>query len=414
MKRFSYKRYSLAGIDIGSSKICCWIGMVDGKGDPKILGASYAASQGVFSGNLTDISALEKTLMTVLYEAEQKAKIRTRDAILTLSGAFFSSDYHTVTLPLVNGYVTPADIQMVTSHIMKKRGAGYHPLHIIPLDFEVDEQKNVQNPKGMRGKEMTVQLYVLWIYVSRLNTLLDCLKHCQVNVINIVFSGYSAALSCLVPDEQELGATLVDIGASGTTISCFFKNKMVASHFVPLGGYHVTQDIARGCETSLLQAERIKILYGAAMPSQNDHREMISLLPLGERDETAAIQIARSFLINIVQARIEEIMRYVRRYLEQVFQQYPFATQRIILTGGGSQTPGLRERAHQILERPVRIAKPLVLPHAEFSSADFSAVIGTFFYTGVSSLSKEPCFREDAGRTYLPFKKISTWLRKNL
>lgn len=410
---FSRKWQNIAGLDIGSGKICCWVGTYESDGRVRILGTGHAASQGLSAGNLTDVGALEKALASVIYEAEKEANVEIRHVLVTLSGAFFHSQYQTVTLPTTDQAVNNQDIQNLLARVVPPK-EGYHPLHIIPLEFQVDQQQHIIDPRGIvGGKRLTGSLYTLWVYLGHIKTLLACLKRCQISVVNMVFSGYSAALACLVPDEHQLGATLVDIGSGGTTVACFFQDKMVASHFIPLGGYHITQDIARGCETTLAYAERLKILYGAAIPSQSDHHEAIPLLPLGEREMAASTQIARSFLINIIQARLEEILRCTRRCLDAIAIRYPLATQRIILTGGTSQLPGLRERAQLILERPVRIGKPIALENLQQASGEFSAVIGSFLYRGVSPLVPEPSLVSTYGakKKWPPF---FSWLRKNL
>jgi cell division protein FtsA len=411
--RFRTKSKNMAVIDIGSGKIACWVAAYDSKGNPSLLGKGYGTTEGLFGGHLTNISALEKALSYVVYEAEKSASVRIKEVILTLNGSFFQSDYHTLTMPIAEGRVSNTDIQNMVWQISKKRESEYHALHVIPLDFQIDGLRNIQDPRGIVGKEMTAHIHVMWIYSARLKTLLECLKRCQINVLNVVFSGYTSALACLVQDERDLGATLLDVGAGGTTLSCFFQGKMVASHFIPLGGYHVTHDIARGCETSLKHAERLKILYGATLPLPNDHKEMIPVLPLGERRESAVIPVPQSFLVNVIQARVEEILRSVRYYLQHVSTVYPLSVQRVVVTGGGSRIPGFREKTQSFLERPVRMAEPLSIDKQSLTG-EFSAIAGAFFYNGMSELMKEPSFFETQNRSGSKMSQVFSWLRKNL
>jgi cell division protein FtsA len=155
-----------------------------------------------------------------------------------------------------------------------------------------------------------------------------------------------------------MGVTCVDIGGGTTSIAVFFDGELVHADSIPVGGQHVSNDIARGLATSLHHAERMKTLYGNAIPSSNDDREVIKVPLVGEENNSEAWQIPRSMLVGIIRPRMEEILEMVRDRLVQAgFDKV--AGRRMVLTGGAGQLPGLPELAGTILNKQVRVGRPL-------------------------------------------------------
>ena len=173
----------------------------------------------------------------------------------------------------------------------------------------------------------------------------------------LVVGPYAAGLACLVEDESELGVTVIDMGGGTTTIAVFFDGNLVFTDSVPVGGIHVTNDIARGLSTPLVHAERLKTLHGSAITSSSDEREMISVPLVGEEDDGQSNHVPKSLLIGIIAPRLEETFELVRDRLESSgFDK--IVGRRIVLTGGACQLPGTRELAALILDKQIRIGRP--------------------------------------------------------
>jgi cell division protein FtsA len=147
------------------------------------------------------------------------------------------------------------------------------------------------------------------------------------------------------------------MGGGTTTIGVFFDGNLVFADGVPVGGTHVTNDIARGLSTPIAHAERMKTLYGSAIASANDEREMITVPLVGEEEDGHANHVPKSLLVGIIAPRLEETFELVRERLEASgFDK--IAGRRVVLTGGASQLPGTRELAGLILDKQVRIGRP--------------------------------------------------------
>ena len=186
-----------------------------------------------------------------------------------------------------------------------------------------------------------------------------------------------SGISSLVEDEQELGAACIDLGGGSTGISVFIRKHMIYADSVRMGGDHVTSDIAMGLQIPTATAERIKTFYGGVIATGMDDREMIEIGGTTGDWERDRRTVSRAELIGIMRPRVEEVLEEVRKRLDAAgFEHLP--SQQIVLTGGGSQIPGLDGLASKILGQQVRLGRPLRvqgLPQAATGPA-FSAAVG--------------------------------------
>ena len=179
-----------------------------------------------------------------------------------------------------------------------------------------------------------------------------------------------------VTDEKELGATVVDMGGGCTSLSVIQDHHLLYTAQVPVGGWQVTNDLARGLATPIAQAERIKTLYGGVTATAEDEKEMLVIPQVGEDDDHIA-RVPRAMVMNIVRPRLEETLELVRDRIEAAGLG-PETGSRVVLTGGASQIVGVRELAARILDRQVRLAKPHPvrgLPE-NMQTPDFATTLG--------------------------------------
>src|SRR5205823_13792227 len=176
-------------------------------------------------------------------------------------------------------------------------------------------------------------------------------------VEGLAVSPAAAGPACLGEDEIGLGVTVIDMGGATTTIGVFFDGNLIFADYVPVGGTHVTNDIARGLSTGVAHAERMKALFGSAIATSTDEREMIAVPQIGEEDEGHVNHVPKSLLVGIIAPRLEETFELVRNRLEASgFDKV--AGRRVVLTGGASQLHGTREFAALILDKQVRMGRP--------------------------------------------------------
>jgi cell division protein FtsA len=241
-------------------------------------------------------------------------------------------------------------------------------------------------------------------------------ERCHLRVAAIVASPYAAGLSTLVDDEAELGAALIDLGGGATTLAAFAEDRLAHVDMVPVGGHHVTMDIARGLSISLADAERLKTLHGACMPGAADERETLSIHRVGEERDRPA-QIVRAELTRIIRPRVEEILELARDRLAHAgFAAH--AGRRLVLTGGASQLSGLADLARAVASPQARMGRPLGvegLPDAAKTPA-FATSVGLMVYPQAAALehvgSKREIARDEAGDDgYVG--RVRRWLKQS-
>jgi cell division protein FtsA len=347
----------VAAIDIGTTKVSCFIAKVD-NGEPRIVGIGHQVSKGVRNGVIVDIEAASQSILNCAHAAEEMAGTTLEEVVINVSGGFGGSRLVKAELAL-NG----REVSDVLMHRVLDQGYRLKDMpdrtviHSIPVGFSIDGGRSVRDPRGLFGQKLAVNMNIVTAQFAAVRNLSNCIGRCHLETAAVVVSPYASGLSCLVEDESELGVTVIDMGGGTTTIGVFFDGNLVFADGVPVGGTHVTNDIARGLSTPIAHAERMKTLYGSAIASSNDEREMITVPLVGEEEDGHANHVPKSLLVGIIAPRLEETFELVRERLEASgFDK--IAGRRVVLTGGASQLPGTRELAGLILDKQVRIGRP--------------------------------------------------------
>ena len=349
----------IAALDVGTSKVTCFIAERDGQGELAIVGIGQDTAEGLKAGTVTDMAAAVKSLGTAVHRAEVMADTRVRELFVSVSGGAPQSTYADISLDVSGRQIGNTDIQAAFD-AAHTDGAieGREIVHAVSTAYDLDGSRDIRDPKGMYGKQLRVQLHMVSVAHGAFRNLLSCLSRCDLDLEAPVISAYASGLACLVEDEKDLGVTIIDMGCGGTGLASFSGGEFNWTATVPLGGAHVTNDIALGLTTPLANAEHMKRLYASAIGGPADSREMIEVPQLGEPELHSARQIPRSLLTGIVRPRLEETFELVRDFLDSSGTAGASA-RRIVLTGGASQLQGVGELASEILEKQVRLARPL-------------------------------------------------------
>lgn len=210
----------------------------------------------------------------------------------------------------------------------------------------------------MVGDVLGAKIHVVSATLSPLRNWIACVEQCHMDVQGVVASPFAAGIGVLDEDEIELGTVVIDLGASNTGIAVFAEGSLIHLSDIPIGGNHISKDLARAFSTPITHAERIKCLYGSTVVGSSLERESIIIPIIGEQKSSTGSQISRSSLTRIIKPRMEELFEKVRDRLRIInVDQIPGC--RVVLTGGGCLLGGALELAQAILARPVRIGYPL-------------------------------------------------------
>ncbi|MDR3425494.1 MAG: cell division protein FtsA [Alphaproteobacteria bacterium] len=386
-----------AALDIGSSKIACLIARSEAEGLPRIIGIGHQLSEGMRGGSISDMESLQYAAGQAVWAAEQMSGETIQRITVNISGAHLTSQTVDIELPLNGREATEGDVARIQAQgqAMGPEDAAGQPLellHTIPVSYNLDGQKGIRDPVGMTGVMLHAQMHLIAAGFGPVRTLATAIARCHLDVDQIVASPYASGLACLVEDEMDLGSLIIDMGAGTTSYAVFADGKAVFTGGISIGGAHVTSDIARGLTTSLAHAERLKTLYGNAIPSQMDERESIDVPLVGEESPENANHVPKAHLIRIIQPRLEEIFELVRARMEKSgFNDV--AGRRVVLTGGASQMPGVRELAQRILDRQVRLGRPLRVAKPQTPGSRSGATS----FTGLADSASGPAFATTAG-----------------
>jgi len=393
MRKAAMQRGVVAIIDVGTSKISCLvlrfdgtstlsdegeIGSLAGQSAFRVIGAATTRSRGVKFGEISAMPETERAIRTALQGAQKMAGIRVDHVIACFSGAEPRSYGLDAQIPLEAEAVGEEDVARVMAACdVPDYGAGREVLHAQPVNFALDHRSGLIDPRGQLGNHLSVDMHMLTVDGAAVQHLAHCIKRCDLELAGIASSAYVSGTASLVEDEQELGAACIDLGGGTTGVSIFIKKHMIYADTVRMGGDHITSDISMGLQIPTANAERIKTFYGGVHATGVDDREMIEIggdTGDFEHDRRTA---SRAEVIGIMRPRVEEILEEVRARLDAAgFDHLP--SQQIVLTGGGSQIPGLDGLASKILGQQVRLGRPLRvhgLPQAATGPA-FSSVVG--------------------------------------
>ena len=428
MKPVSPRKAAIvAGLDIGTSKIVCIIARLEPQAPQdvlrrrshgvRVLGFAHTAASGVKAGSVVDLVEAEEVVRQAIDTAESMAGVQLESVVVSLSGGRLGSERFIADIDLKGAAVTDGDIARVLAAASRYSVRdGRAVLHSLPIGYALDAAKGIREPRGMVGHKFGVDMHMVTADVATVRNLMLTVERSHIEVEAMVASPYVAGLACLADDEADLGSACIDLGSGTTSIAVFSGGRFVHADGFAVGGHNITMDIARGLSTRISAAERIKAIYGSVLTGGSDERDMITVPSVGDDDREPPQFISRAQLVRIIKPRAEEILELARdRLAGSPFAAEPRA--RVVLTGGGSQLPGLADLATRILRRPVRIGRPLGLaglPEAAKGPA-FAVAAGLLVYPQAAHLEHfEPRrTRQLMTGTGGYMSRVGRWLRES-
>lgn len=419
-------------LDVGSSKVSCIIAklmprdegaMLRGRThDIRVIGIGHHRSEGVKSGVITDLDGAEKAIRHAVDAAERMAGIMVDSLIVNVSAGRIKSETYSATVNLGGEEADAHDIKRVLeAGARQAQAAERQVIHSLPTGYVLDGERGIRDPLGMIGDTLGVDMHVLTGDAAPLRNLELAVNRCHLSVERMVATPYASGLAALVDDETEMGAACIDIGGGTMTMAVFVNGRFVHGDSIPVGGRHITMDLARGLSTRVEAAERLKAMYGSALPSAADDRDIVSIPAIDgeDSDATDAQQVPRAVVTRIIRARTEEMLEQVRDRLN-ASGYGAVVGRRVVLTGGAAQLNGLPEVARRILGRNVRVGRPLGvagLPAAAKGPA-FSTTVGLMIYPQVAGLEtsamKHSIWNRKLTGTGGRLSRVGQWLRDNL
>jgi len=351
----------ICGIDVGSSKIKTIIArIISSEENPRILGVGVAESFGVRKGMIVDLEETLNSINESVEKAERIAGFSVERAVVSIGGNHISSQLSkgTIAVGRADGEVSPDDIERVISAAQAVSiPANKEILHIIPKGFSLDEQKDIKDPLGMNGVRLEVDALIIEGFTPYIKNLSKCFEQAKIEVESFVLSPLAAAKSILTKRQKELGVVLVDIGGGTTSLTVFEEDDLLLSVILPIGGSHITNDIAIGLRTSIDVAEKVKLEFGNALPREIGKKEDINLSEIDSSEEGI---VSRYHVAEIIEARLEEIFNLVNKELRKI-EKDRLLPAGAVLVGGTAKIPGAVDLAKRVLGLPAQTGFPIPL-----------------------------------------------------
>lgn len=345
----------IAGIDIGTTKICTLVARLEDEGRLRILGVGIEPSRGLRKGVVVDLEQASQAIARSVDKAERTSGIEITSAWVSVAGSHVSSMNNRGVASIGGRVVQPQDV----ARAMETAAAVTIPhnreiIHIIQRGFTVDGQNGIRNPLGMHAYRLEVEAHIITAAAASLENIRQCVAASDIEVNDFVLNPLASGEVVLSSTEREMGVAVCDIGGGTTDMAIYINGDVWHTMVLAVGGDHITSDIAYGLRLPLPQAEEIKVRHGHAIQEEMAADDWINVRPFGNKE---LIQVSRRELALIIEARVEEIFKLVVREIKRTgFDKLLPAG--LVLTGGTSALPALRALASRVTGLPVRVAQP--------------------------------------------------------
>lgn len=396
----------VVGLDIGTTEITVVVGQIVDESRLEIIGVGSSPSRGLRKGVVINIEATVSSIAKAIADAETMAGCDVSSVVAAISGNHIKGFNSHGIVAIKNKEVSRYDIDKV---IEAARAVAIpmdrEVLHVLPQEFIIDEQDGIREPLGISGVRLESRVHIVTGAVASAQNIVKCANRCGLGVRDIVVASLASARAVASAEEQELGVCVLDIGGGTTDIVVFQGGAVRHTAVVPVGGNHITNDIAAGLRTPIAAAEAIKRSYGSALVRSESRDDSIEVPSTGGRESRVLSQVV---LAEIIEPRVLEIFNLVQRELIRS-ECSEFLTSGLILTGGCSSLGGISKVAEQVFNLPVRLGTPLGI------SGLTELVNGPQYATGVGLVVHGSTVvgfeRSVAGRFGLKraVKKVANW-----
>lgn len=343
-------------LDIGTTKSCVLVAQTDAT-RYQIVGCGIVPSFGMKKGTVTDINRLSESIVNAVRNAEKMCKSKLKEVSISVTGHHIFTIINRGEIEIANrdGIITDAD---VNNAIEKAINCRLPPdrmiLHSIPRSFAVDGIKEVENPVGMKGKRLSVDVTLIVGNISHIQNLITATENAGLKVRNVILQPYASGRAVLTAEEMKEGVCLIDVGGGTTDVAIFKNGKLNFSFVIPVGGNHITNDLSIILKIPFDTAEFIKVEYGGCDILKLNKGETIKVKCKGVDRE-----FSRETIFEIINARVEEIFDLVNANLYNLKLNYLIPSG-IVITGGSSLLKDINAVAERIFDNPVRIGYPKV------------------------------------------------------
>lgn len=338
------------GLDIGTTAVRCVVGELAGDAAlPKIIGYSSAENTGLRKGNVAHIDEVAEAIVKAVQEAERMSGREIRAATVNVNGVHVQgmNSKGVIAISSPDRQISNDDrMRVEEAATILQLPTNKEIIQVFAKNYRLDGQENIKDPVGMHGVRLEVDTHIVIASTPALKSLEQVLARAEVHASHRTVTSLAAAEAILDRKQKESGAAILDIGAATTNLIVIEDGEVEHIAVIPMGGNHITNDLAIGLKTDLDIAELVKIKHASLAKSTSG---MVSLVQKGETYE-----FDREMMRIVAQARVEEILEYVDKELKKIHRSRKLPGG-VVLTGGTAKLPGLVDVVKDVLELPARV-----------------------------------------------------------
>jgi cell division protein FtsA len=400
----------VCGLDVGTTKICMMIARAQPDGRLEIMSTGYANSAGLKKGVVVDLDEAAASIRKAADEAEQKSGISADWVIVGAAGDHFQSfnSHGAITIEGNHQEVTADEMAQV---IRAAQSIPIPPdrevIHVLPQEFFLDDHGGIQNPVGLYGSRLDVNIHVVTCQSTLNQNLINAVNRAQMRVKKVILQQLASAEAVLTRDERELGTAVIDIGGGTTDIAIFVRNAVQFTSVLPVGGSHFTRDLAIGLQTPMDEAERLKKDSGTVLMERISEGETAEVPGMGTRSSRS---VSRKMVCEILRARAAELLELVKDQIWKARENERLIAG-VVVTGGGSMLDGMLELTEETLGMPVRQGLPLGVQGLtnELSHPVYATAIGLALFGAEEAGFRKKGIGKTSNAPWL-FNRILSWV----
>jgi cell division protein FtsA len=345
----------IVGLDLGTTKVCAIVGEVKDAGQVDIIGIGISPSHGLKKGVVVNIDSTVESIKKAVQEAELMAGVEINAVYVGISGSHIKGLNSRGVVAIKNKEVGQSDIERVIDAARAVNiPMDQQILHVLPQEFLIDDQGGIRDPLGMSGVRLEAKVHIITGALTSIQNIVKSCSRAGLHVLDLVLQPLASSRAVLTTEEQELGVVVADIGGGTTDLALFLEGSLWHTEVLPIGGNHLTNDIAIGLRTPASEAEKIKIKFGCALSSLVRHEETLDVPSVGGRPPRL---LSRQILCEIIEPRVEELFGMVQQRLKKTGYEDMIASG-VVLTGGTALMDGLQDAAERYLALPIRRGTP--------------------------------------------------------
>ena len=369
----------VVGLDIGTTKIACFVGRRNEHGKIEILGYGKSESVGVSRGVVANIERTVESIRKAIDEAERTSGVAIEVVNVGIAGQHIKSQQTRGqrTRDDLESEISNEDIQALIQDMYKQvMQPGEEILHVLPQEYTVDNEQGIKEPVGMSGIRLEANFHLIIGQIAAIRNIYRCIQKANLTVDQLILEPLASSAAVLSEEEKEAGVALVDIGGGTTDIAIFQDGIIRHTAVIPFGGNVLTEDIRQGCLIMKKQAEQLKQRFGSAISTEMKDNEIVCIPGLQGRN---AREISLKNLAAIIEARMTEIIEHVHFEI----RNSGFSDQLIggvVLTGGGSQLRHVTQLFQHVTGLDCRVGYPsehlAEAPDAQATAPSFATGVG--------------------------------------